>query len=71
MEFNSILMWIFAIILIVGLVLSYREIKTGKHYVTQCEGPILVTIGLVASILVGMMSSEKVSEGFCEAFGFK
>ena len=64
-------MWIFSLILLVGLILSYMEISGKKPMVMKYEGPILVTVGLVASILVGMMSSEKVSEGFSEAFGLR
>lgn len=69
MELSSILMWIFVVIMIIGLWLSYRTIDTYDHYVSIYEGPIVVAIGLLCSVIVGMLSGGKTSESFKTLYG--
>lgn len=70
MNLNNVLMWIFTICIFVGLILSIRNAsEDGKHIVHPYEVPILISIGLLGSIIVGTTTSKHVSEGFAEAFG--
>lgn len=76
MNFNNVLMWIFTIIILFGIIIcfvqSYKsDLPEGlkPYLVNKYEGPILVTVGLVASVIVGLMSGNKVKEGFKSAYG--
>lgn len=69
MELSNILMWIFVVIMIIGIWLSYRTINEAGCYVNVYEGPIVVAVGLLCSILVGMLSGGKTSEGFKTVYG--
>ena len=77
MEFNNVLMWIFTIIILAGLIICFVQIHKSEldhslkpFLVNKYEGPILVSVGLVASVAVGLMSGKKVKEGFKAAYGF-
>ena len=71
---STILMWIFTILMAIGLFLCYRTIKTKQYYKHDMEGPILVLFGLVASVITGVLSGgngdtvENV-ETFCSLYG--
>ena len=68
---NTVLMWVFTICIFMGLILSVCNADSCEHYVAHpYEVPILLTIGLLGSIIVGTSSSRSISEGFAEAFGF-
>jgi len=69
--FNTVLMWIFTICIFLGLILSVRNADSCSNPVIHSyEVPILLTFGLLGSIIVGTSSSRSISEGFAEAFGF-
>ena len=69
-------MWIFTIIMLFGIIIcfvqSYKSDLPGElrpYLVNKYEGPVLVTVGLVASVITGLMSSNRVKEGFKVAYG--
>jgi chromate transport protein ChrA len=67
---DNVLMWLFTILIVIGLFMTYREIEDKKHIYHKFEGPILIVIGLVASVVVGVNSSDKGLEKFCGMYGF-
>ena len=68
---NTVLMWVFTICIFAGLILSVRNADSCvKSMFHPYEVPILLTVGLLGSIIVGTSSSRSISEGFAEAFGF-
>ena len=68
---NTVLMWVFTICIFAGLILSVHNADSyNRHMVHPYEVPILLTIGLLGSIIVGTSSSRSISEGFAEVFGF-
>lgn len=69
LNISNVLMWIFVILIVVGLILTFRTLHTGNNFVHRLEGPVIIVIGLVASIVTGVMSSKKLSEGFKESLG--
>lgn len=71
MNLNNVLMWIFTICIFIGLILSVRNavVDDGEPFMHKYEVPILLTIGLLGSIIVGTSTSKNISEGFAEAFG--
>ena len=71
MNLNNVLMWVFTICIFIGLILSVRNAvaKDDEPVIHQYEVPILLTVGLLGSIIVGTSSSKNISEGLAEAFG--
>ena len=69
MELSTILMWIFVVIMIIGLWLTYRTISEGKEFIHELEGPIVIAIGLLCSIVVGMFSGGETTESFKTLYG--
>ena len=66
----TILMWVFTIMIAIGLWLCYRTIKTKQYYKHDMEGPVLIGIGLVLSVITGMISGgEQATESFCALYG--
>lgn len=71
MELSTVLMWIFVVIMIIGLWLTYRTISQDKQFKHKLEGPIVIAIGLLCSVLVGMFSGGETSESFKALYGLK
>lgn len=71
MNLNNVLMWVFTICIFIGLILSVRNAvdEESEPVIHQYEIPILLTVGLLGSIIVGTSSSKNISEGLAEAFG--
>lgn len=73
MEFSlsTILMWIFVVIMIVGLWLTYRTINGSSttFYKHKFEGPIVIAAGLVLSVLTGILSGGETTESFKTLYG--
>ena len=69
MEITTILMWIFTILIIIGLYFAYNTIKNKKQYTHEMEGPILIAIGLVGGIITGLFSGNKTTESFKTLYG--
>lgn len=69
LNISNILMWIFVILIVIGLILTFRTLHTGNNFIHRFEGPVVIVIGLVASVVTGVMSSKKLSEGFKESLG--
>ena len=63
-------MWIFTVLIGFGIWLSFRQIKGDKQpYKHKFEGPILSTIGLLLSVMVGMLSGGETTENFKALYG--
>ena len=69
MELSNILMWIFVILMLIGIWLSYRTIAYGQKFVNEYEGPIVVGIGLLLSVLTAIVSGGETTEGFKSLYG--
>lgn len=69
MELSSVLMWVFVVIMVIGLWLTYRTITGNKQFKHKLEGPIMIAIGLLCSVLVGMFSGGETTEGFKSVYG--
>ena len=53
---SNIIMWIIVIIMIVGLIMTFRNIND-KECFNKYEGLILTTIGLILSCSAGVLSN--------------
>jgi phosphoglycerol transferase MdoB-like AlkP superfamily enzyme len=57
MDISVILMWIFTILIVIGLFLTYRTIKDQNAYYHKMEGPILILIGLLLTLAEKRLSN--------------
>jgi uncharacterized protein YybS (DUF2232 family) len=62
----SALMWIFTIILTIGVVMTFVNTK-GKILANKYEGSIISLVGLIGSVVIGMVS-KKSRETFMAIF---
>jgi len=56
-EISNLVMWILVIVIIIGMVLCFKNINQEK-YVTKYEGLMLIAAGLISSCIVGVMSNK-------------
>ena len=63
----KMLMWVFTLILVIGFVLTYRNLN-GNYFKSNYEGLMLSVIGLLGSIYIGVKSSRGGVESFAAMF---
>ena len=56
-EISDLIMWILVIVIIIGIVLCYRNLND-KKYINKYEGLILISVGLISSCIAGIMSNN-------------
>ena len=66
-EQTKLLMWVFTFILVLGFLLTYKNLN-GVVLKTPYEGLILSIIGLLGSIYIGVKSSRGGTEAFAAMF---
>ena len=66
-------MWIFTIILGLGILILLLKKYGGKHW-KGCFGenaaPIMLVVGFLGSMLIGIAGGDKKREGFTALYGF-
>lgn len=53
---SNAIMWVLVIVMIVGLIMTFRNLND-KKCVNKYEGLILTVVGLVSSCVAGMLSN--------------
>ncbi len=65
-------MWIFTIILGIGIIVLLMQ-RYGNKKWDECFGgnlaPILLVVGFIGSMLIGIAGGDKKREGFCAIYG--
>ena len=61
------LMWIFTVMLVIGFILTFRNLN-GEYVKSKYEGLVLSVIGLAASVFIGVKSSRNGVESFTSLF---
>ena len=65
---NGYLMWIFTFMILIGFVLTYRNLNGETAFNSRYEGLIIALIGLICSVVVGVKSAKKGIESFTSLY---
>lgn len=65
---NGYLMWIFTFMILIGFVLTYRNLNGETVFNSRYEGLIIALIGLICSVVVGVKSTKKGIESFTSLY---
>ena len=66
-EQSKMLMWVFTLILVVGFILTYRNLN-GTYFNSNYEGLILSVVGLLGSVYIGVKSSRGGTESLAALY---